>query len=61
MAQGDGVKDKEEVKEIQQCGRRDRLECSDEVKEGQSRKQRERGRCNYLSGVRVCVTEEEAD
>lgn len=55
------MKDKEEVKEIQQCGRRDRLECSDEVKEGQSRKLRERGRCNYLSGVRVCVTEEEAD
>lgn len=34
--------------------------CRDEVKERQSRKQRERGRCNYLSGVRVCVTEEEA-
>lgn len=30
------------------------------LKEGQSRKQRESGRCNYLSGVRVCVTEEEA-
>lgn len=60
MAQKDGVKDKEEVKERQWCGRRDRLGCRDEVKERQSRKQRERGRCNYLSGVQVCVTEEEA-
>lgn len=59
-AQRDGVKDKEEVKERQRCGRRDRWGRRDEVKERQSRKQRERGRCNYLSGVRVCVTEEEA-
>lgn len=53
-------RDKEEVKDRQQCGRRDRWGCRDEVKERQSRKQRERGRCNYLSGVWVCVTEEEA-
>lgn len=60
MAQRDGVNDKEEVKERQRRGRRDRWGCRDEVKERRSRKQRERGRCNYLSGVRVCVTEEEA-
>lgn len=29
-------------------------------RERQIRKQGRRGRCNYLSGVRVCVTEEEA-
>lgn len=58
--QTDGVKDKGEVKERQRCGRRDRLGCRNEAKGRQSRKQREGGRCNYLSGVRVCVTEEEA-
>lgn len=40
--------------------RRDRAGQRDEAAERQSRKRRQRGRCDYLSGVRVCVTEEEA-
>lgn len=40
--------------------RRDRAGQRDGAAERQSRKRRQRGRCDYLSGVRVCVTEEEA-
>lgn len=40
--------------------RRGRAGQRDEAAERQSRKRRQRGRCDYLSGVRVCVTEEEA-
>lgn len=44
----------------QRCGGRDRWGSRDEVETRQSRKRSQRGRCNYLSGVRVCVTEKEA-